>query len=63
MGCPSRNMSRKLNIKINPSDKQKQKYEEGKNRWCGYPFNDTFFENADEKDEEFDTKPKERQKL
>jgi hypothetical protein len=49
---------KETNFEINPSEEQRNKYEEGKTCWCGYPFDDELFDNADDQDEEFDTKSK-----
>ena len=38
-------------FEIVPSEEQQKNYEEGKTCWCGYPFDDAFFENADDQDE------------
>ena len=35
----------------------------GKTCWCGYPFDDAFFDNADDQDENFETKPKRTTKI
>ena len=43
---------KETNFEINPSKEKIKKYEEGKTCWCGYPFDDEFFENADDEDEE-----------
>ena len=49
---------KETNFEINPSEEQQKNYDDGKTCRCGYPFDDAFFENADDQDEEFETKPK-----
>ena len=63
MVYPSRNMSRKQQNDINPSEEQKQDYTDGKFCWCGYPFDNDFFENDDDEDENFDVAPKRTTKI
>ena len=54
---------KETNYDINPSEEQKQDYEDGKFCWCGYPFDDTFFENDEDEYETFDLAPKRTTKI
>ena len=56
-------MSRKQITRSIHHEEQKQDYEDGKFCWCGYPFDDDFFENADDEDETFDVAPKRTTKI
>ena len=54
---------KETDYEINPSQKQQREYEEADTCWCGYPFDDEFFENADDKDETVDVTPKRTTKI
>ena len=54
---------KETNYEIQPSEEQQREYEEADTCWCGYPFDDESFDNADDKDEKVDVKPKRATKI